>query len=455
MWFMKEFSKFYFKSFDFDKQTLTAKFVYSFDNEIFFEEFIDFSCENFYWRIYLDEKIINNILFHIHLALWISYYKLFPTKDLIVETWFLDENQVNFWKKFYINWLWEFLYKNKISPKWLFNFVSKWENIYKKIDFTTSNKCLVPIWWGKDSLVSIELLKNSSLDFETVVFGKIDEIKQNCINLTSKENLLIKRKLSSNLFELNNQGYYNWHVPITWIIAFVLQLSAYIYDYKYIILSNEKSANFGNLFWEWFLINHQYSKSLDFEIDFNKYVNNYISSDLKYFSLLRWLYEIKIAELFTKLWKNYFSVFSSCNNNFKINSSWNSKNIIWCNNCPKCTFVYSILRHFISKEETLQIFWKELYEDENLLELFKELLWISGNKPFECVWEAEEVLYSMNKSLEIFKDKLPFILNILKDDILREISKINLSELEEKLFKVYDEYLIPKEIKEKIKFVKI
>jgi hypothetical protein len=34
-------------------------------------------------------------------------------------------------------------------------------------------------------------------------------------------------------------------------------------------------------------INHQYSKSLDFERDFAEYVEKYISSDLKYFSLLR------------------------------------------------------------------------------------------------------------------------------------------------------------------------
>jgi len=58
----------------------------------------------------------------------------------------------------------------------------------------------------------------------------------------------------------------------------------------------------------------------------------------------------------------------------------------------------------------------------------------------------------MYKSLNIFKDKLPFILNILKDDILREISKINLIELEEKLFTVYNDDLIPEEIKEKINF---
>lgn len=448
---MKKFSKFYFKSFNFNTQNMQAKLIYSFDNEINFEEIIDFSSKDFISRKFLDKNVVNNMLFNIHLALWISYYKLFPTKELIVETWFLDEKQVVFWKKFYINWLWEFLYKNKISPKWLFNFISKSDNIYKKIAFKLSNKALIPIWWWKDSLVSIELLKKSWLDFETVVFWKVDEIKQNCIDLVNRKNLLIKRELSKNLFELNKQGYYNWHIPITWIIAFVLQLWAYIYDYKYIVLSNEKSANFWNLFWEWFEINHQYSKSSEFEKDFNKYVNNYIS-DLKYFSLLRWIYEIKIAELFTKLWKKYFSVFSSCNNNFKINSNWNGENIIWCNSCPKCAFVYSILRPNLTKQETLEIFWKELYEDENLLELFKELLWISWNKPFECVWEAEEVLYSMYKSINIFWEKLPFILKNLKDDILKEINKINLEKIEEKLFKIYDEDIIPKEIKEKIKF---
>jgi hypothetical protein len=30
------------------------------------------------------------------------------------------------------------------------------------------------------------------------------------------------------------------------------------------------------------------------------------------------MYEFKIAKLFSKLAKNYFDVFSSCNNNFKI-----------------------------------------------------------------------------------------------------------------------------------------
>lgn len=444
---MIPFEQFYFKSFSFDDKTLLAKFIYAFDNEVFFEEIVDFSCEWFIIRDSIDKNIIDNMLFHIHIALWISYYKLFPTKNLIIETWKIDKNQVLFWKNFYINWLGEFLYKNKISPKWLFNFVSSSDTNYEKIDFKVKNKSLIPIWWWKDSLVSIELFKKSWLDFETVVFWKIDVIKQNCINLVWKKNLLIKRILSDKLFELNKKWYYNWHVPITWIIAFVMQLAMYLYDYKYIVLSNEKSSNYWNLIWEWFSINHQYSKSLDFEIDFWRYVNDYISSDLKYFSLLRWFYEVKIAEIFSNLWKKYFEVFSSCNNNFKINSIWNEKSIIWCNNCPKCAFVYAILRPYISKEETLKIFWKELYDDKNLEILFEELLWISWNKPFECVWEAEEVLYSMKLTLNIFGEKLPYILEKLKENILNEIAKLDFTKLQEKLLKIYNEDIIPEEIK--------
>jgi len=67
----------------------------------------------------------------------------------------------------------------------------------------------------------------------------------------------------------------------------VLEIAAYLYDYRYIVLANEKSANEGNTYMDGISINHQYSKSFEFEKNFDRYVNNYISSDVKYFSLLR------------------------------------------------------------------------------------------------------------------------------------------------------------------------
>ncbi len=446
---MKKFKNFYFKSFDFDKKSLLASFHYSFDNEVFFEEKIDFNSDDFNLRKDINYDILDNMLFHLHIALWISYYKTYPTHDLIVESWNLDDFQIKFWKKFYINWLWEFLYKNNIDIKWLFNFVNNSSTNYKKIDFEVSSKALVPVWWWKDSIVSIEMLKNEWFDFDLFVFWKIDNLKKDTSNISNKNILLVKRTISNNLFDLNKKGYFNWHVPITWLIAFTMEVVWYLYSYKYLVLSNEISANFWNTFWNWVNINHQYSKSLEFEKDFKLYVEKYISSNIKYFSLLRWLYEVKIAEYFAKNAKQYFSYFSSCNNNFKIfNKSENiEKWIKWCNNCSKCAFVFSILRPYLDRDEVIEIFWEDLFDRKDLEKLFRELLWITWIKPFECVWEAEEVIFSMNKSIKKYWNNLPYILEIFNREVLTKLTNEEIKNIEKKLGNRSDEDIIPKEIK--------
>jgi len=449
---MKSFHKFYFKWFQFDRLTLQAKFQYCFDNEVFFEEVVNFESSLFLVRKDLDFEVLNNILFHLHIALWISYYKSYPTKELIVESGILDEYQKIFWKKFYTNWLSEFLYTNKISPKWLFNFIIKSNTKYIKKDFNVWTKAIVPIWGWKDSIVSIELLKKAWIDFDLFVFWKEDKLKNNTSKISNKSILLVKRFISNSLFELNGKWYYNWHVPITWIIAFVMEVVSYLYNYKYLVLSNEKSANFWNTLWDWININHQYSKSLEFETDFKKYVEEYISSDVKYFSLLRGMYEIKIAEYFTKYWKEYFSKFSSCNNNFKIFNE--SDKLInwqyWCNNCPKCAFVFSILRPYLDKKEVIEIFGEDLYNRKDLELLFRELLWISWIKPFECVWEAEEVILSMYKSMKLYWNNLPFILEIFKNEVLVKFNENYFYNIEKKLSFISDEDIISDEIKKLI-----
>lgn len=448
---MKKYKNFYFEKFEFNNESLVWEFFYSFDKELFFKETICFKDENFNFRKDLDKNILNNILFHIHLALWISYYKFYLSENLIVESWFLDDYQISFWKKFYLNWLWEFFFRNNIDIANLLNF----ENIsnskkYEKIDFTASEKYLLAVWWWKDSIVSIEILKNLWKKIDLVTFAQNDNILyENTAEISWFKRLFIKRELSKNILEVIESWAYNWHVPITWIIAFVLELASYIYDYEFIVLSNEFSANFWNTFWQWIAVNHQYSKSLEFEKDFWDYVLRYISSEVKYFSLLRPFYELKIAELFSKLWKKYFKKFSSCNVNFKIfnKKEINNQNKYWCNTCPKCAFVYTILRPFLTQKETIEIFWKELFEDESLEKLFRELLWISWIKPFECVWTNEEVILAMKMSLEKFNWELPFILKIFKNEVDSKMTKNDYENLKSKIFNWhFEETIIPNEL---------
>ncbi len=149
-------------------------------------------------------------------------------------------------------------------------------------------------------------------------------------------------------------------------------------------MSNEKSANEGNTLLDGIEINHQWSKSYQFESDVSTYIQKYLSPDLHYFSLLRGMYELKIAKLFSQ-YPQYFTTFSSCNNNFKLIETNKTTDHRRCGICPKCAFVYATLRPFISNEDTKKIFGQELYENTELLPLYKELLGIEGIKPFECV----------------------------------------------------------------------
>jgi len=64
-------------------------------------EHIDFASAELQVIATIDPEIMNTLLFHLSLALGISYYKLFPTKNLVVETGQLNTDQQAFWKTFY------------------------------------------------------------------------------------------------------------------------------------------------------------------------------------------------------------------------------------------------------------------------------------------------------------------------------------------------------------------
>ncbi|MDR0651143.1 MAG: hypothetical protein LBG59_07290 [Candidatus Peribacteria bacterium] len=54
-----------------------------------------------------------------------------------------------------------------------------------------------------------------------------------------------------------------------------------------------------------------------------------------------------------------------------------------------------MMRAFLPAETVNAIFEKNLFADEVLLPLFRELLGIEGCKPFECVGTNEEMLVAL------------------------------------------------------------
>ncbi|KKP81340.1 MAG: hypothetical protein UR81_C0001G0011 [Candidatus Levybacteria bacterium GW2011_GWB1_35_5] len=423
---MSELKKFVFVGFDVDLAKGEALFHYLIQ--------LDKKTQDFTDKILfppltaqIPEDLLKSLLNNLLLVLGMSYWKLYCPPIIEIKPFSLTKKQAEFWNIVYTKGLGEFYYKNKIDFRGLMNFPFDGEKEISPINFPRESRSLVGIGGGKDSIVSGELLKKYDKNFDAFVVNE-HMIRSDVIKILDANSIIFMHELDPNLLVLNKrEDVYNGHVPISAYYAFLGLLAAVLYDYRFLIVSNEESANYGNVEYLGEVINHQWSKSLEFENLFRDYISSFISADLVYFSLLRPLKEIKITEVFAK-YPEYFNFFSSCNRNFRINNEEKNK---WCGQCPKCLFVFTILSTFISKEKLISIFGKNLFEDNNLLPLFKELLGISKIKPFECVGTPEEMQYALYLASEKGEFKQSLLIKFFEKEILSQINPMQLSKVME------------------------
>lgn len=378
------------------------------------------------------------LVFHIGLIELISYWKCTCSKNVIIKAGYIDEKQISFFKKTYYYGLGELFYTNGISAS-LDDFMNitceckKEEIIYP--DYKGHGN-IIPIGGGKDSVVSLEILRG--LDNNAFIINP-KEITRKCAQIGGYEQpITVKRVLDKNMLELNKQGFINGHTPFSACVSFISYLCAYIHNKKYIALSNENSSNESNIIGT--KINHQYSKTFEYERDFNNYADRYFRIDIHYFSLLRPLSEYQIAMLFSH-YDKYHKTFKSCNVGSK-KEPWE-----WCCNCPKCLFVFTILAPFLYKEKLVDIFGEDLFERKDLLNTFIELIGYSTNKPFECVGTYSEVRYAASRLIEELDD-LPFLLQYYKDNYKLEDTSKRLESKWNDEHNVPDEFVI--RVKEEI-----
>ena len=230
-----------------------------------------------------------------------------------------------------------------------------------------------------------------------------------------KKPVVAERKIDKLLLNLNRKGFLNGHTPFSAYLAFLTTLVASLFGQKYIALSNEKSSNEGNVKYLGRTINHQWSKSFEFEIKFRKYSEKYLTEAVEYFSFLRPLYEIQIAEIFSR-YPKYFPVFLSCNEAYKTASGTKKPAKKWCGKCSKCLFVFMVLYPFLKKKEILKIFGKNLFQDKKLLPLLQQLIGERGFKPFECVGTRSECRKALKLGLKKAKKtgEVPYLLTKIK-----------------------------------------
>lgn len=382
----KKYPTFCYESF---KYTITSDgmlmtFCFSIGDDIVFRPTVTIPQRKFYRWDNLVKLQLDLLVFNIGMIELISYWKCTCSPTIVVKPYALTNGQIAFWKKLYYNGLSEFFYINGIDAT-IDNFLiinALSEKVLSKTSFDTNDIFIVPIGGGKDSVVTLELLSQAGKDICPMIINPRGATLE-CAAIAGydRESFIeIKRTIHPLLLKLNAEGYLNGHTPFSAMLAFHSLLVAALTGRKHIALSNESSANESTIVGT--NVNHQYSKSLEFENDFRKYVSDYITDDINYFSFLRPLSELQIAMLFAKNDK-YFGVFKSCN--------VGSKTDIWCGSCPKCLFAYIILSPFIEPELLSGIFGKPMLDDPSLQLYFDQLTGVMPTKPFECVGTVDEV----------------------------------------------------------------
>jgi hypothetical protein len=384
------------------------------------------------------------LIFNIGMIELISYWKCACPYNVIIKCGYLTKEQCEWFKKVYYYGLGEFFYTNGIDISYddFMNITCDYKEVniaYISSEFDYVGN-IIPIGGGKDSVVSLELLKDVPRNYCFLLNPKKDSLS--CAEIAGYTNdkiIEIYRTIDQNLIRLNNEGYLNGHTPFSALLAFISYFTAYLTRTKYIVLSNESSANESNVVGT--KVNHQYSKSYEFETDFYQYTNKYLDKNIKYFSLLRPLSELQIAMLFSH-YEKYYAVFKSCNVGSK-NQNWN-----WCCECAKCLFVYIVLSPFLYKERLINIFHEDLFEKENYLNTFKELCGFSDNKPFDCVGTYEEVSYAIKATIKKLDEQnmnLPYLLQYYKNNYFDTVVDENL------LSKFNEENNVPMEYKSILK----
>lgn len=325
----------------------------------------------------------------LHLAAGVSYYKTCLPPKIAAPGAALSDDQRQFFQTLYVDGLGEFGVRNGID-------------VSARVDFLNATcatgapraasapplprRSAVLVGGGKDSLVSVEALRAGG---EPMTLFAVNPKKPilDCAEASGLPFAKVTRHLDPLLFELNAKGAWNGHVPITAIVSFIAVAASFVEGFDTVVLSNERSADQGNVVAHGREVNHQYSKTTAAEHDIAAMIARHIHRDLAYFSLLRPLSEAHIAALMARSTR-YDSAFTSCNRSFQINPK--APPARWCGDCPKCRFSFLMLAQPMGRARIECVFGKNMLDDASQLAGYEELVGVSGHKPWECVGEIAE-----------------------------------------------------------------
>jgi hypothetical protein len=344
----------------------------------------------------------------LHLIAGVSYWKTCCPARIELEGEGLTAEDAAFWTEVYNRGLGEMYYRNGLDPAGSARFAGAEEGaadrargsvgVVRAVSDAARGAAgaeqaagppLVLAGGGKDSVVAWEIARAAAdtlgepVPLSLVPAGRDWRLAPDL----GGRGLRVVRRLDPGLFELNAAGAYNGHVPFSAILAFASQLVAVLGGFGAVVAANERSASAGNLTAGGVEVNHQWSKGLRFEELFQAWQRRHLRRVPAYFSLLRPLGELRIAQAFAG-YPRWFGAVTSCNGNFRLRGEAPAR---WCGKCAKCVFAAAVLTPWLDAEGIAAVFGTSPLADAGTLPVLRQLLGIEDTKPWDCVGTPGEV----------------------------------------------------------------
>src|SRR3989338_52888 len=153
---MRPYQSFIFKDYVFDQSTKELVLTYSLDDQITFNEKYRF---NFEFDPIGNLEALDRAIQSLFFVAGVSYYKTYLPPKIEVPKGKVDKESANFFADTYQKGLGEFFFVNQLDPKSSVSFPVNSE-LVEPSEIEKGEGLLVGIGGGKDSLLSVELLRN-------------------------------------------------------------------------------------------------------------------------------------------------------------------------------------------------------------------------------------------------------------------------------------------------------
>ncbi len=250
---------------------------------------------------------------------------------------------------------------------------------------------------GKDSHVARAILDAAGAVSEPVSIILSPRVGERLQSMTDAPLTLMTRVIDPRLIALSRSGEaLNGHIPITGINSCLLALHAAACGQDWVVFANERAASEPTMQAGGHPVNHQFSKSLEFE-DALRAAFAAAGAGLDYFSVLRPVSELWTAHYLARRAPGALDIFASCNRNFVFaGKAVLAEGQRWCGRCSKCVYTGVLMACWLTPERHEEVFQSRPLHDPANLDHALDIAGLTGAKPWECVGEAREVAAALH-----------------------------------------------------------